>query len=54
MSVQTDFRNAAVGVIVGGSLAYGLAEKPEQEQKALNLILFGCMIWVTVFLIARK
>jgi len=30
----SDVRNGAVGVIVGGALAFGLSTKSEQEQKA--------------------
>lgn len=54
MSINQDVKNIAVGLIAGGGLAYGMAEKPENEKKAINLIIFGIMIWLIVILILKE
>jgi len=51
MSVNQDLRNASVGLVVGGGIAYGMADTDTKEDRAVNLILLGLMIWLLMIVI---
>lgn len=51
MSINQDLTNASIGLVVGGGVAYGMAGTDTQEERAVNLIMLGLMIWLLMIVI---